>query len=180
MGSMKEFLAQHRAAKANGTPLAPTKTVSIVDESGVLKQVPIDALKPPQGGSAMVPAKPKKEKPPPGQQITHNCGHKTAIAWLENQPCPACRNQQRQEKAKRKREKQASKPGEVVNDQRGRLPGGSSFTFEYNAEKTEWSGRLKIHQPDGEVYFGAASSGVMKLACLLDDQYREWLGENRS
>ncbi len=58
-------------------------------------------------------------------------------------------------------------------DKAQRLPGGSRFVMDYDAEKVEWSGTLTI----GHVgpMFHNTTSGVLGLCKELDRAYREHL-----
>jgi hypothetical protein len=64
-------------------------------------------------------------------------------------------------------------------NQRGRLPDGSRFAFEYDARAVTWTGKLSIGDENYEdtESFTLTCNSVVKLPLMLDNLYREHLAK---
>jgi hypothetical protein len=141
-------------------------------------------------GNTRVPAPAPKKVSEPLGILTFSCGHQKPLAKLAGGSCEACQQQQRaaqkkasalrkQERAAVKREKKAAKR-DAADEDRSRLPGGSTFAATYDAEAVAWTGQLTILSADGERQeFFATASAVFKLMAKLDGLYRVWLAEQK-
>jgi hypothetical protein len=122
------------------------------------------ATKPPETKQGKAnPPKVKAEQPNP-PKARHSCGHGANFGM----PCLDCTLRAGREYRK-KRAKQ-------VCFQPGRLPHGSVFTAEYNAETEEWQGTLRV---DGSVYEGKSAS-VHHLLRMLGAPHIKPQEEKRS
>ena len=131
----------------------------------------------PAPAPATPPPKAPRPKPPPRETVNRACGHTTAVAWLEAQPCQACQDAAiaAGRVARRQKHEQRRATGQKDRLLSGRLPHGSAFSARYDAERVLWTGTLKIQAPSGEVVFSASCNAVLHLMPMLDRQYRAWL-----
>lgn len=128
--------------------------------------------------------KDKKEKlppPPPKQKVKYICGHEEFLNQFKNQFCRACLRGN----ALRRRLAKCDKGNanrHIRERDKPRLPGGSKFEVDYNAEKQEWTGCLDVQiSEDGKrKLFQGSSNGVFYLLEKLDNTYRAWLKEQET
>jgi hypothetical protein len=90
--------------------------------------------------------------------VTHSCGHKTGIIYLQGSLCAGCQNARRRARTRSWRQ----------DPMKSRLPDGATFSATYDAEAERWVGTLAI---DGQVY-EAEAGGVFQLMKDLDALYR--------
>jgi hypothetical protein len=112
------------------------------------------------------PAKPKPAAPVEADRrlvVTHSCGCKIGVVYLQGSACPACAG-------KRRRERQHNRG--VACHERAmtakRLPDSATFAATYDALAQRWVGTLT----DGGRVFEAEASGVFRLMADLDQLYR--------
>jgi hypothetical protein len=110
--------------------------------------------------------KPVKVEAPPKMVVTHSCGHKTGVHYLQGSLCRGCQNRQHRE---RRRSQPTARQRRTPTA--GRLPDNSSFALLYDAAAQAWTGTLTV----GGTVFEASASGVGTLCGALDTAYRATL-----
>jgi hypothetical protein len=97
--------------------------------------------------------------------------------------CKECREKKHQEQLeatqRRLAEKEQRKKQQTVRPSQSpktRLPDGSRFEVQFDAEKGQWNGTLTVPVPGGTpATFTGFRSSLFKLLAVLDDQYRATL-----
>jgi hypothetical protein len=113
-----------------------------------------------------------KPVPPPRVAILRACGCLESVAQLAGVPCRACLKAYavaRRARTENQRRKKAI-------DLRGRLPHGSQFEVQYDAERLMWSGTLATTVNGSPVKFVGEASGLFGMERDLDRQYRTAVG----
>lgn len=146
------------------------------------KKAPPAAVVRPEEPTPTLRVEPAPTAKPPAATLRHRCGHERPLHDVMNADCPACRDQRRKDKARKKREAderrraaQAAAGAPVLGklDTSGRLPDGSSFVVAYDAGRVMWTGFLSV---PGRGDFTGEGPGVEGLLRELARRFREGAG----
>ncbi len=120
------------------------------------------------------PGKPLLVQKPPKEIIKYVCGHVDPVANIMGRPCPYCIRKNQVVGKQRRRDKNAARKGQQVDDRR--LPEGAVYQKVYNAAAKEWSCTLTIPMADGSDprVFEAKGSASFGTEIALDKMFWTW------